>query len=121
MITIVFRGRINEGSRADFQEAWSRLYESVKGRAGFLGAKDFRADDGEQLTLIHFADIESVREWREYPDHREAIHKGYLGWFDTYDISVCQVLRRYTREERREAVARGAPEPGSVPIWESPD
>jgi hypothetical protein len=37
------------------------------------------------------------REWREDPDHREAIYKGYLGRLDTYFISVCQILRRYAR------------------------
>src|SRR5262245_56884153 len=115
MILVVFRAR----AHMDVIEESAAIGEELKALArstpGFVDYKEFAAEDGEFVTIVTFEDAESLRAWREHSRHREAIRLGYERWMSSYDISVCEVKRRYTRDDRAKAVAAGAPTPGAVP------
>ncbi len=47
-----------------------------------------------------FEDAAALRAWRERPRHRQTIRLGYDRWMSSYDSAVCEMQRRYTRDER---------------------
>jgi heme-degrading monooxygenase HmoA len=118
MILVVFRSRVRTELFEEIAAFDSELRALAKATPGFVDYKDFAAEDGEFVTLVRFTDADSLRAWRENPRHREAIRLGFERWMSSYDISVCDVQRHYTRDDRVEAIAAGAPVPGSVPVWD---
>jgi heme-degrading monooxygenase HmoA len=118
MLLVVFRAR----AHMDVIEESAAIGEELKAIAqsmpGFVDYKEYAAEDGEFVTIVMFEDAAALRAWREHPRHREAITLGYDRWMSSYDIAVCEVQRRYTRDERVKAVAGGAPVPGSLPVWD---
>ena len=120
MILVVFRGRVRAELVGEMAAFDGELKVAAKAIPGFIEYKEFASEDGEFATIVTFEDAESLRMWREHPRHREAIRLGYERWMSSYDISVCEVQRHYTRDDRAKAVAEGAPIPGSVMIWDHP-
>ena len=118
MLLVVFRARAHMDVIEESAVIGEELKAIAQSMPGFVDYKEFAAEDGEFVTIVMFEDAESLRAWREHPRHREAIRLGYERWMSSYDISVCEVKRRYTRDERVKAVAAGAPTPGSVPVWD---
>ena len=43
---------------------------------GFVDFKSFVADDGERVSIVTFASVETHRAWRDHPEHRAAQHMG---------------------------------------------
>jgi heme-degrading monooxygenase HmoA len=97
-IVTVFRSRLRDvgdgpdvgaaldeyGSTADEMERLGRAMP------GFVDFKAFRADDGERLTLVTFADAESQAAWRTQVDHRAAQQAGRDRFYERYTIQVCE-------------------------------
>ena len=45
-LVVLYRWRLRPGSEASFIEAWSRVTESLRSRAGSLGSRLHRGNDG---------------------------------------------------------------------------
>ena len=45
-LVVLYRWRLHPGSEAAFTEAWSRVTESLRSRAGSLGSRLHRGSDG---------------------------------------------------------------------------
>lgn len=73
----------------------ARMFELVQTIPGFLSARSYRADDGDQISLIRFASADALRAWRDHPEHREAQRRGRDEFFAVYDVEVCEVARSY--------------------------
>jgi heme-degrading monooxygenase HmoA len=116
MMMVVFRSRV----RTDFAGEIGPMDKELRDATmpGFIEYKEYAAQDGEYLTIALFQDAQSLQAWREHPRHREAIKLGYERWMASYDISICEVTRRYSRDDRAKGVADGAPIPGSVTVWD---
>ena len=68
------------------------MLELARSMPGFVDFKTFVADDGERVSIITFASMETHRAWRDHPDHRAAQRKGRERFYATYDISVSEVV-----------------------------
>ena len=94
MILTVFRSRLNEGHRDEYDEhvrVTSALAEKAQ---GFLGHKMFVAEDGERVTLVEFDTLENQRAWSLSHAHRAAAKAGRRGFYAHYRIQVCTVNRQ---------------------------
>jgi heme-degrading monooxygenase HmoA len=107
MILVAFRGRVRHEHIDEIIKMDKEMRQLVQSIPGFVEYKEFSAPDGENVTIAVFQDDESLRAWREHPRHREAMRLGYDRWLSSYDISVCEVKRRYTREDRQRGIAQG--------------
>jgi heme-degrading monooxygenase HmoA len=61
---------------------------------GFRSIKTFTALDGERVSIIEFESLETVRAWRDHPEHRRAQQMGRDQFYSTYRIQVCSLIRQ---------------------------
>jgi len=109
MILVAFRSRVRMELVDEIVKMDIEMRELVQSIPGFVEYKDFAASDGEGLSIAIFESGEALRVWRDHPRHREAMELGYDRWMSSYDISVCEVKRRYTRDDRQKGIAQGKP------------
>lgn len=93
MLIIVFRARAGQGAEAELVKLGTRMYELATAMPGFISYKDYQAADGESVSLVEFADAESLRAWREHPEHLRAQKLAREGLLVSYRVQVCEQLR----------------------------
>ena len=91
-IVTVFRSRLRPESVAEYHETAEQILELARSMPGFVDFKTFEADDGERVSLVTFASMQSHRAWRDHPDHRAAQKLGRDRFYASYDISVSEVI-----------------------------
>jgi len=91
-IVTIFRNRLRAESRDAYAETSARMTELAQSMPGYVDAKTFTADDGERVTVVTFADLESQRAWRDHPEHREAQRRGVADYYREYSIQVGTVV-----------------------------
>jgi len=90
-IVTVFRSRLRPESAPEYHETAQRILELARTMPGFVDFKSFTADDGERVSIVTFASVETHRAWRDHPEHRAAQQMGRDRFYASYDITVCEV------------------------------
>lgn len=90
---IVFRSRLRPGVEAEYNVRGAEMFALAETMPGYLGIKDFVAEDGERVAIAEFDTAENLRAWREHPDHRRAQEEGRSRWYSEYHIQVCTLER----------------------------
>jgi heme-degrading monooxygenase HmoA len=94
MVVVVFRSRLREDANlAELSVLYERMYALVSAMPGFIGVKDFQAEDGEAVSIAEFDTLEHVAAWREHPEHKAAQERGRKEFFKEYTTQVCPVVR----------------------------
>ena len=93
MILTVFRSRLNEGCRDEYDHHVRTTSALAEQAPGFLGHKMFVAEDGERVTLVEFDSVQSQRAWSSSAAHKAAAIAGRRGFYAEYRIQVCTVTR----------------------------
>ena len=55
--------------------------------------------------IVEFESEETMRHWREQPEHREAQELGRKLFYSEYRIQVCQPIRDYSFPKKTGATA----------------
>jgi len=99
MLVVVFRSRIrSDADLSGIKEAGEPLASAMP---GFVSYKEFRAEDGEILSLVEFRSEPELAAWRNHPEHLEIQRIGRERVFERYDIAVCEPIRRYSFDLER--------------------
>jgi heme-degrading monooxygenase HmoA len=99
MVVVTFRNRFNPGvDQQEYGQRVGKLFEIVSAMPGFRGIRSYAAEDGEQLSLIEFDSLESLAEWRDQPDHREAQQLGKQRYYSEYHLQICELVRESHKE-----------------------
>lgn len=109
MIVILFRSRLTAAAGKDYSEMDAHLEERARGADGFVDVKAYTAQDGERLTVVRWRDLESLRRWREDPQHRVAQEAGRDRWYEFYATEVAEVLRESHFARAEDSSATGRP------------
>lgn len=84
-------------SKLKNNEGYDRMSESmealVKTQDGFLGFESARSELG--ITISYWRDLESIKAWRDHPEHSVAMQLGKQKWYDSYSIKISKVEREY--------------------------
>ncbi len=91
-IVTVFRSRLRPESAPEYHETARRMVELARTMPGFIDFKSFEADDGERVSIITFASMQTHRAWRDHPEHRAAQRLGRDRFYASYDISVGEAV-----------------------------
>jgi heme-degrading monooxygenase HmoA len=101
MLVILFRSKLTPEAGEDYNATSDEMHSLVRENPGFVDVKHYKSDDGERLTMVWFKDKESLRAWRELPQHREAQRTGRQKWYEYYKMEVA-TIERVTGFERKE-------------------
>ena len=93
MMLVVFRSRLRNENDSEYQALAPSILELAQSMPGFVSFKSFRADDGERVSIIEFESEETLRAWREHPEHRRAQELGRTSFFSEYSLQICKQLR----------------------------
>jgi heme-degrading monooxygenase HmoA len=69
------------------------MSELARAMPGYVSHKVFTADDGERVTIVEFADMESHSAWAEHAEHRAAQRQGRAEFYTEYKLQICDVKR----------------------------
>jgi heme-degrading monooxygenase HmoA len=96
MVVVVFRSRIREDADPVAMEAAGvRMFELATGMPGFISYKDFASEDGEYVSIIEFTDMDTLKAWREHPEHRAMQVRARQEFMSEYHVQVCTPARDY--------------------------
>ncbi|MET0620401.1 MAG: antibiotic biosynthesis monooxygenase [Thermoanaerobaculia bacterium] len=93
MIVVLFFSKLTPEAGEEYVATDQRLMEKARSAPGFVDVKSFTAADGERLTIVWWKDLETLRAWREDPEHRTAQARGRALWYRYYDMEVAEVVR----------------------------
>jgi heme-degrading monooxygenase HmoA len=94
MILVVFRSRNRpDGDLEEYQRRSARMHELVQQHPGFISIETFESPDGEEVSLELFENDESVRAWRDNPEHRDTQRWAREEFYSWYSTQVSEVIR----------------------------
>jgi heme-degrading monooxygenase HmoA len=96
MVVVVFRSRLKPGVEKEIEALGARMYELASRMPGYVSYREYQAADGEAVAIVEFESAETLKAWREHPEHRAAQAAGRERFFSSYRIQVCKVERDYS-------------------------
>ena len=95
-VIVVIRTSLRAGANlADYEATGARMDALVRTIPGFVDAKNYKSDDGDEISLVTFASRDALRAWREHPEHVLAQKAGREQFYASYQVQVCAVERAY--------------------------
>lgn len=70
-----------------------KMIELAGAQPGFLGVETAREEVG--ITVSYWADLESIKNWKQNIDHQEAQRLGQEKWYSSYKLRIAKVERDY--------------------------
>ena len=102
MVVVIFRSRIRQDADlTGIDTLAAHMYEIASAMPGFISYKEFRADDQETVAVVEFDSHHHLLAWRSHPEHLHAQQRGRDVVFESYDITVCEQVRRYAFTKER--------------------
>lgn len=96
MMVVLFKNEpYPDRDEAEYEAAVQEMRGIVTKMPGFISIKAYRADDGETIEMIRFADEATLEAWRSHPRHRKTQQRGRDAFYQTYRVQVCRVIRDY--------------------------
>ncbi len=105
MIITVFRSRLREGVRDEYNAVVERMNELARTMPGYISHKGFTAEDGERCTIVEFEHEDGMRAWRTNAEHIAAQKNARLKYYSEYSLQVC-TLDRESRFNLAESQAK---------------
>ena len=96
MVVVVFRSRLKPGVEKEIEALGARMYELASRMPGYVSYREYQAADGEAVAIVEFESADTLKAWREHPEHRAAQAAGRERFFSSYRIQVCKVERDYS-------------------------
>lgn len=105
MIAVIFEGSAADDRKQEYLDTAARLRPLLEKIDGFVSIERFQSltTPGKVLSLSFWRDEAAVRQWRNFPEHREAQRAGRASIFAEYRIRVADVIRDYEKNDRRQA------------------
>jgi heme-degrading monooxygenase HmoA len=94
VIITLFRSRLTSQAGDDYSAMAAEMLERARTYPGFIGMKEFKAEDGERLTVEWWENDELQAAWRRDERHVVAQKFGRERWYDYYHIEVAEVIRK---------------------------
>ena len=100
MMVVIVEFELRAGVESKFESALKHMQEQVKKYNGFLGETPCYSLDNNKkfVSLFYWRDRESMKAWREDPEHVKIQQLGRDKLFARYKIRVCELEREYEWE-----------------------
>ena len=76
----------------------ARMLELAQLQDGFIAFESAKQEIG--ITVSYWRDLESIKQWRNHVEHREAQRLGRELWYDSFELHIARVesYRSYDRQ-----------------------
>ena len=64
---------------------------------GYLGVESVREESGMGITSVYWKDKESIRAWRNHPDHMNVKKRAQEIWYEHYKVRIAKVEKDYDK------------------------
>ncbi len=100
MMIVIVEFELRAGAESNFETALQQMQQQVRKYDGFLGEAPCRSLDSEKkfVSLFYWQDRQSIKAWREDPEHVKIQHLGREKIFAWYKIRVGELEREYEWE-----------------------
>ncbi len=100
MMIVIVEFELRAGAESGFETALQQMQQQVRKYDGFLGEAPCCSLDNEKkfVTLFYWQDRQSIKTWREDPEHVKIQQLGRKKLFAWYKIRVCELEREYEWE-----------------------
>jgi heme-degrading monooxygenase HmoA len=92
---VIITSLLTGEDRAEYEKMDRRMAELGVRQPGYLGREGMSDGQGRDLTVIYYADDESIRAWKADLEHLEAQRLGKTRWYECYTVEVARVERAY--------------------------
>lgn len=92
---VIFSSHVTDDTEG-YGETAARMLELAAEQPGFLGVESAREDLG--ITVSYWADLESIRLWKQHAEHRLAQKSGMKKWYSNYKTRIARVERDYENQ-----------------------
>ena len=93
MVIVVFRARIREDQREEYYQRAEEMAAIARTMPGFVSFKGYHSDDGERVSIHEWESPETLRAWREHPEHARMQRYGRDNFYEEYTLYVCDEPR----------------------------
>jgi heme-degrading monooxygenase HmoA len=93
MMLVAFRSKLTSAAADDYARMAAAMEAHARTFPGFVEVKEYLAADGERLTLVWWADADTLRVWATDQRHRAAQATGRDRWYEYYKIDVAEITR----------------------------
>ncbi len=97
MMVVIVEFELRTGMESEFETALQHMREQVNKYDGFLDETPCYSIENENrlVSLFYWRDRESIKAWREDPEHLKTQQLGREKIFTSYRIRVCELEREY--------------------------
>ena len=96
MVVVLIKTTLrSDADRTAYSTLEAEMFELVQTMPGFLGANSYTSAEGEEIGIVRFESLETLRAWREHPDHLVTQQRGRTEFYASLAIEVCEVVRSY--------------------------
>ena len=105
MVVVIFEVVFKNGCTEEYLEVAASLKESLANAEGFLHSERFSSlvQERKVLSMSIWEDEASVEAWRNLMAHRLSQQQGRNSLFEDFRITVADIVRQYTMDERAQA------------------
>jgi heme-degrading monooxygenase HmoA len=90
---VIFRSRLRDENNREYQKLAPRMLELAQSMPGFVSFDAYTGEDGERVAIIEFESEETLKAWREHPEHLVAQKLGRSSFYSEYSLQVCERVR----------------------------
>jgi heme-degrading monooxygenase HmoA len=90
---VIFRAKVRSHD-AEYVDVAARMRELALGEFGCI---EFHSvtEGRDEIALSYWPNEESIRAWKEHPEHVRAQQAGRERWYESYSVQVARVTREY--------------------------
>ena len=104
-IVVLFEVKPTKEGMQRYLNLAAMLKPLLAGFEGFIRAERFISlnEEGKLLSMNVWTDETAVKRWRNLVQHRMSQKEGREKLFESYQITVCSVIRSYSDTDRAQA------------------
>lgn len=104
-VVVLFEVKPTKEGMQRYLDLAAMLKPTLAGFEGFIRAERFTSlnEEGKLLSMNVWTDEDAVKRWRNVMEHRMSQKEGREKLFESYQITVCSVIRSYSDTDRKEA------------------
>ncbi len=100
MMIVIVEFELQAGAESEFETALLQMQKQVRKYEGFLGEAPYFSLNNEEkfVSLFYWRDRQSIKTWREDPEHVKIQQLAREKILACYKIRVCELEREYEWE-----------------------